>query len=228
MTLGTSTPISNLSLKPMGNDKPKVKVKGVYEGRQVILQTNPWTLWLTKIASLIILAVGLTLVTLSSQIALAFTISLIAVGVCLQLYTYIVPPIREKIHEEKVLSEIRNRWECKEDFSDLQPVEWKKTLSSDSKQKKKIEVLISSEYLDNNLKGLVSQINAKNDKPIFLITFNNKKPQTKIIRLYSFGKKQKKIEYVLKLDHHSIPIKKEIRNVPLFKNNFKQVIYSKT
>ncbi|QLH36099.1 MAG: hypothetical protein HWD61_08175 [Parachlamydiaceae bacterium] len=84
------------------------------QGHHLFVTSNQKTLWITRLAAAVILALGVTLIAaLTTAGAIAGGVVCILTATAIILYTIAMPHFREKFHEFSYLSEMKKNFDLK-------------------------------------------------------------------------------------------------------------------
>ncbi len=201
-----------VNLKPAEN-LPAVKEHPIWNGRHIFITTNKRPLWISRVAAAIIITVGIILVTaLMGGAALAGGITLISLGGLLLIYTIGMRILREKLHEYDLCNPARlsKKFQCAE-LKDLPKVDWEET-------RKQVIVKLTDKHFVKDVQGLVGE--TKNKKIAFLISLKKNAKNEKQINLLSFQNKQK--DFVIEYAGQKKSLLKDPILIPVYSNDLRE------
>lgn len=182
-----------------------------FHGRHFFVKTNQAMLWITRLAAVIITAIGITLAAaIATPAAIAGGVTIILFGSLLFLYSFGMPFLREKLHESFYLSEIRKKFHCNENFSNLQNVAY-------DRNHKQLHILLSTEQIAQE-KGLLKGVDRKGLS--FLISYKNIEENKKEINLFTLGKFNQIKTIEIDFEGQTIPLEKNPIPLSPFRNHF--------
>lgn len=119
---------NNVVIQKAPEVEQKNEIQAQWKGKKIYVANNPRSGWIARIASAILIALGIIL------IAAVSTIGTITFGIALIGFTSLFLILHEKFRAKAVHTEEKNRREgllsfsrffrCREDYSDLYEVEW--------------------------------------------------------------------------------------------------------
>lgn len=178
-------------------------------------------LWITRLVAATITALGIALIAaLATAGAIAGGISLIILGAGLLSYAVGMPILREKFHESWYLTEIRKKFQCAEDFTDLPKVEYL-GFNKHGRMLEQVRILLKTEQLAGE-KGVLRGM--YKDKLSFLICFKKTAENERQINLVTLGRQKQRKEFVVEYDGQDIPMEKKPISISLFGNNCSEEI----
>lgn len=179
-----------------------VKKPETWKGRHLFVTSNAKTLFITRIAAAVIVALGIALIAfLGTGAAIAGGVLLTVAGLGLLAYSFIDPPQRKKFEEDCYIAQLKKDFFCAGDLHDLPQISWRKSNNE-------IQLTLSAEHLAHEKIALAgAKIQDKTPFVVKIIKIDNERR----IDLFSFGKPYNRLNFVVEgLDKKIALQKKEI------------------